>query len=109
MNLQIILINLANRPKRLINTLKELRKCGLSQNVIRIEACDSESAKEQKFKYISEKSYNNIERELKSTIVLPTWGAVGCAISHYKAWEFIDKNNIKLCLIIEDDIQIRFF
>lgn len=40
-----LVINLYNRPKRLIHTLEQLRKVNLSDNIIRIEACTSKDAR----------------------------------------------------------------
>ncbi len=106
-NITILLINLSNRPKRLLSALNELRKCKLTDSIIRIEACNKDKAEELKHNYISEEAYNNIMYKLKSTLILPTWGSVGCAISHYRAWKYINDNNIKDALILEDDIIIN--
>jgi GR25 family glycosyltransferase involved in LPS biosynthesis len=33
-------------------------------------------------------------------------GEIGCYLSHYKCWEYIVKNKLKNCLIVEDGIHI---
>lgn len=104
--LKILVINLKNRPIRLANCLRELYKC-FNKNQIKIfEAINKEYAKKNMHKYISEDAYNNIVKKLKSTLILPTWGSVGCAISHTKCWDYIIENNLDNALIIEDDIEI---
>lgn len=101
----IFVINLYNRPERFYNTLKNLKKCGLSEYIIRKEACTPERAKKEFPKYINQIAYNNI-LNLKSTCIIPTWGALACAISHYEVYQHIIRNKIKKAIIIEDDFEI---
>tara|TARA_B110000037_G_C17119124_1_gene505022 strand:+ start:2281 stop:3093 length:813 start_codon:yes stop_codon:yes gene_type:complete len=103
--MNIIVINLHNRPNRFLNTLNELRKQNLHDYIIRKEACSIERAKKEYFKFISIKAIENINN-LKSTIILPTWGAVACAISHKECWKYIIDNNLPYAIIIEDDLEI---
>jgi GR25 family glycosyltransferase involved in LPS biosynthesis len=100
-----LLINLENRPDRLIHTLKELRKVGLSKEVIRIEAINSNIAEELKCDYISEKAFNNIN-DITNTCILPNHSSLGCAISHINCWKYMINNNVDECIIVEDDIEI---
>ena len=101
------LINLNKRPKRLIFSINQLTKVGINDYIIRKEACSVERAKRQKYEYISEEVYNNIENNLVSCNILPTWGSVGCAISHIEIWRMIVDENIKYALIMEDDNYIK--
>lgn len=101
------LINLNKRPKRLIFSINQLTKVGINDYIIRKEACSVERAKRQKYEYISEEVYNNIENNLVSCNILPTWGSVGCAISHIEIWRMIVDENIKYALIMEDDNYIN--
>ena len=89
-NLYILIINLKKRKDRLQNVKKELSKSELinKNNIIIVDAIDSENAKKEKYNYITQEAYNNILFG-KSTTLLPTWGAVGCAISHIKCWDLI--------------------
>ncbi len=99
----IFLINKINRPERLINTINELSKVGLTDYIIRKEACSIERAKELKYEYINQDIYDNIEKNLVSCNLLPTWGSVGCAISHIEIWKMMVEENIKYSIIMEDD------
>ena len=38
--------------------------------------------------------------------MIPTWGAVACAISHYEIYEYIVKYKIQNAIIIEDNFEI---
>lgn len=102
----LFLINLYNRPERLIHTLSELRKVNLSNNVTRIEACTPEQAYNLQHQYLSKKAYLNIKKT-KSTIIIPNYKALACAISHINIWKNIVENNLDYCLIVEDDIEIN--
>jgi len=106
MNIPILVINLDKRLKNFNRILNELKKVELDSCVTRVKAFDKEYAKENKYKYISNKAYENLNN-LKSTTVLPTWKSVGCAISHLHCWKMIDEMNLKYCLILEDDFKIE--
>ena len=105
MTIPIFLINLIDRPERLNNSLKELNKVGLVNEIIRINATDKNTAKKLKHKLFDYRIEGNINN-IKSTKIIPTWGAAACAISHLKVWEFIKNKNIEYALILEDDNEI---
>lgn len=103
--MNVFVINLHNRPERFYNTLKNLEKIGLNNYIIRKNACTPERAKKDFPKYINQKAFNNLHN-IKSTCVIPTWGAVACAISHYEIYEYIIRNKIQKAIIVEDDFEI---
>ena len=102
----VYLINLINRPNRLINSINELNKVSLADKITRINATDKKEAYKLRHKYFNIKIEDNIKK-LKSTVIIPTWGAAGCAISHIKVWKDIIKNNLDFSLILEDDNEIK--
>jgi len=104
--MNVFVINLQHRQERFYNTLDNLKKCDLSNYVIRKEACTVERAKKEFPKYINQKAYDNI-KNLKSTCIMPTWGAVACAISHYEIYQYIIEHKIKNAIIVEDDFEIE--
>lgn len=104
--MNVFVINLHNRKERFFNTLEHLKKCDLSNYVIRKEACTIDKAKELFPKFINQKAYENI-KDLKSTCIMPTWGAVACAISHYEIYQYIIEHKIKSAIIVEDDFEIE--
>ena len=106
MDIKVLLINLLDRPKRLHNAIKNLKKINLAENIIRIDACDKKTAKKIYYKFISEVAYDNITKKLENTLILPTWGSVGCAISHIKSLKYIMDNKIEYAIIVEDDIEV---
>jgi GR25 family glycosyltransferase involved in LPS biosynthesis len=104
-NQPVLLINLENRPERLIHTLSELRKVNMNEYVTRIEACNEQYAKDKMFQYITNRAFQNI-RNIQNTMIIPNFRALACAISHIKCWKFILKNQYNGCFITEDDIVI---
>jgi len=104
-NHSLLLINLHNNSERLINALNNLRKCNLNEFVVRKEACTVKRAKKEYHKYINTIAYNNIHN-LRNTLILPTWGAVACAISHLECYKYIIDNNLEFGIICEDDFEI---
>ena len=53
-------------------------------------------------------AYNNINCNTTSTCIIPTWGALGCALSHINClkWISYNYNENEYYLIVEDDINI---
>lgn len=103
----IFLINLKDKEDHLLKSIKEIRKLELFDNIILKEAIDREKAKLYQYKYITKHAFNNIEKKLEDLNTLPTWGSVGCAISHINCWKDIIKNNYKYAIICEDDIKVN--
>lgn len=101
----LYLINLHNRNERLINTINELRKVELHKCINRIEAYDVNQAKKEQHLYLSKKAYNNIKNP-SSTLILPNYKALGCAMSHIEAWKKIINSGFQHGIIVEDDIEI---
>jgi GR25 family glycosyltransferase involved in LPS biosynthesis len=102
----ILIINLDKRKKNFDRTLGELKKVHLDEAVTRIKAVDEIKAKQDKFNYISQTAFDNLNN-LQNTTILPTWGSVGCAISHINCWKMLSKMNLEYCLILEDDFYIK--
>lgn len=104
--MNIIVINLHNKPERLNNALNELRKVKFSSFVTRLDAVDMNEAKLIGSHYITDIAYNNI-LNINNTNIMPNYASVGCAISHINCWRYIINNNIANCIIVEDDIVVN--
>lgn len=102
----VYMINLHNRTERLVHCLQQLRKVDLHKIVTRIEACTSEEACKGQHLYISQKAYQNIKNP-RSTLILPNYKALGCAISHIEAWKAILSSGFRHGIVVEDDIEIK--
>ena len=104
--INILLINLETNHNRKQHSMEQFKKCNLDRNVNIIKATNAEEAKILKYNYISQYANNNIEKNFKNDAILPTWGAVGCAISHCRCWEYIIEQDLPYAMICEDDIEI---
>ena len=107
MSIPILIINLKNQPDSLTRTFNELYKLSeLSNNVTRMNAVNGLDAEKLKHKYISKEVERNIQ-SIESTVILPTWKSVGCAISHIRCWEYMLKIGLEYAMIMEDDVKIN--
>ena len=106
-NCPIFILNLQSEKGKLIKTIDEIRKVNLFNNIIIRNAIPEDKAKENNFDFISYKAFNNITKNLESIDILPTWGAVGCAMSHFNCWKDMLNSNIPYGIICEDDIKIN--
>lgn len=102
----IYIINLKNKETELVRTLKEIRKLNFFKNIIIHEATGVEESKIEHQRYITKEAYENINN-IKSENIIPTWGAVGCALSHRDCWKDISKRQYEYAIICEDDIKIN--
>ena len=103
MDIPIYVINLSQYKYKFINTFKLLQKLNF-RNIQRHEACNIERAKELAPKYITYEAFENIFN-MNSTSVIPTWGAVGCAISHFEVWKKIANAPYEYGIVSEDDLK----
>ena len=101
----ILLINLSNRTDRLISALSELRKVNMSDFITRIEGCKENFAKDNMYKYITNRAFQNIQNT-QNTMIIPNFRALACALSHMKCWKFLLNSQDNGCFIAEDDIVI---
>jgi GR25 family glycosyltransferase involved in LPS biosynthesis len=105
---KILYINLERRPDRDIHIKEQLKKINWNGPVERIEAVDGKNTDMTTIKYLlSDNAYNSAidttPRKFRPGNYM-TKGAVGCALSHRKAWLNVLNNNDDKVLILEDDI-----
>ena len=105
-DIPVFIINLRNEGNKLKKCIKNLELLGLN-NIEVIRAIDENIAQELRHSYFDYMVQDNIEKGPYSTLIIPTWGAAGCAISHYRCWEIIIEKNIGNAIIVEDDIFIK--
>ena len=99
------IINLRKNTKRLTAVLSALDSVGSLDFYTVIRAIEPHEVDYNPEQYIDYQTYENIKHP-KSSIILPSFGSLACALSHIKAWKHIIKNGIREALIIEDDIVI---
>ena len=106
-NINVLVINLKNRKDRKKAILKQLKKVFEVKQIKIFEAVNVDKAKEN-LHYLHTSAYKNITCNTISTCIIPTWGALGCALSHINCLKWISKNykENEYYLIVEDDIKI---
>lgn len=103
---KILYINLARRPDRNQNAITQLKKVNLLDKAERIDAVDG---KQLDIASLSSdlitdhgRTYALSNRYIKSERLTP--GAIGCALSHLRAYQKIINDKIPVTLILEDDV-----
>ena len=103
---KILYINMNKRKDRNLNIINLLTKYNLLDISERIEGIDGNKLKMNDTivkQNITKTGINDVINNNGLYITL-TKGGIGCALSHKKCYEYIIKNNINHCLILEDDI-----
>ena len=99
------MINLRSRPNRKRKSLSQLERVFKKDKIKVLDAVDSIEAK-KKYYYLDTEAYDNIVNKTYSTCIMPTWGSLGCALSHLEALKWVyNKSKIhpdEYFLIIED-------
>ena len=105
---KILYINLEHRQDRKNNVIKELKKINQLDNAIRIDAVNGKNLnlKSLSKDLITDQGINDALNEKQKVYTYLTHGAIGCALSHKNAYEYIINNNLDSALILEDDITI---
>jgi GR25 family glycosyltransferase involved in LPS biosynthesis len=105
---EIVYINLARRPDRNKHMLKLLKDNNLMDVTTRIDGVDGKLLKRDNIPptIVTKKGIKDAFNDNERTFEPLTIGAIGCALSHKKCFEYIVDNNISACLILEDDITV---
>lgn len=105
---KILYINLEHRTDRKDNVIKELDKINHLDKAVRIDAVNGRqlNLKTLSRDLITEQGINDALNDKQKVYTYLTPGAIGCALSHKKAYEYIINNDLNSALIVEDDITI---
>ena len=104
-NIFKFIINLEKDNDRLNSTIKELKKINFDNHYTVFKAKDSNYCQKNYYNYCCEQVIDNINNPI-STLIIPCYEALACAVSHIEVLKIITNNNIKEAFIIEDDIKI---
>lgn len=90
-----IIINLQKNTNRKKKMIEKLKQANLTPYIF-FDAIGKDNL--YKYNYKTMENFINPETELG---IQP--GEIGCALSHYYVWKYIENNNIEKVLILEDD------
>ena len=99
----VFVINLRRCVKKRQNMEIKLKKSGIEATFL--QACDGKTLTKQILKNIYLANCLKEWKDPHSGRNI-TWGEVGCALSHYKIYEYCVKNDIENAVIFEDDVEI---
>lgn len=104
----ILYINLKRRPDRDKHMRKLLDNNQLT-NITKIDAIDGKELIPENISNndITLEGINDAYNNSQQLYIPLTVGAIGCALSHKKCYQYIIDNNIERCLILEDDVRLH--
>ena len=102
-HIKVYVINLDRRPDRWEMAQRTLRRAGFV-DIERISAVDGKMIDSNQVKKLIDPSvFNDLGKVRKNHEDLGSLGAVGCYLSHYKAWNQIYSDG-KPAIVVEDDL-----
>jgi GR25 family glycosyltransferase involved in LPS biosynthesis len=106
---KIFLINLPSRPDRLENATANLKKLGgMYEQFEYFEAVNGKALSEDELmELVTITGYKTIKEGRVLDYQLPSRGAVGCALSHYRIWQKMIDNNYQNIIVFEDDLNLN--
>ena len=103
MNYHVFIVNLKRCVEKKQNMEKKLKNTGVEATFLK--GCDGKTLNKR---LLEEIYLANCLKEWKDPHSGRniTWGEVGCALSHYKIYEYCLKNNIENAVVLEDDVDV---
>lgn len=101
----MLVINLDSRPQRL---RKFLRNVPAPSRLFRLPAVETVGQIAQHSILVDETVIENVQKgERRSETDLPSFGAVGCYLSHLLALRWLEKSKYDSLLVVEDDVKFH--
>jgi len=106
-DIPIVVISLDRRPDRWTAFEHRAHAAGIHRKIQRLPAVDSKTFVAHEHPAISLLTAHNIKNGVRrSHHEIDRGGAVGCSLSHFKAWEFLNSSAAPAIIIFEDDSPI---
>ena len=103
----IVVISLDRRPDRWARYLKRAAAAGIHGKAQRLSAVDASAFVAHEHPSIALVTSYNIKNKMRRAhYEIDSAGAVGCSLSHFKAWEFLKSSSAPALIIFEDDTFI---
>jgi len=105
MNIPMVCISLERRPDRWADFKQQTDAAGMT--VTRLPAVDAKEFDAVTHPAVSLLTAHNIKHKMRRSVYeIDTPGAVGCTLSHIKAWEYLVNSPAQALVIFEDDADI---
>jgi glycosyl transferase family 25 len=106
-DIPIVAISLDRRPDRWAKIQKEAHAAGIHNRLQRLSAVDAKEFVAHRHPAISLLTAHNIKNGIRrSHHEIDRGGAVGCSLSHFKAWKFLQDSAAPALIVFEDDSPI---
>jgi len=106
-DIPIIVISLDRRQDRYANFMQRAHAAGIHPKVQRLSAVDAKEFVAHEHPSISLLTAHNIKNRVRrSHHEIDRGGAVGCSLSHFKAWSFLQSSSAPAVIIFEDDSDV---
>ncbi len=109
-DIPVLVINLKSQVKKWNKVQKTFQQLGF-RTIHRIDAVNGKQLTTQQLDVagVSQHAQFLLQRpELRSTAEeFNTLGAVGCYLSHMTCWEIQSKNELPMCIVVEDDVILK--
>ena len=108
-DIQIVVISLDRRPDRWAAFLERGRAAGLENKVQRLSAVDAKEFDRPAHEHPSITlltAHNIMKGVRRSHHEIDKAGAIGCSLSHFKAWKHLADSSAPAIIVFEDDAEI---
>lgn len=106
-DIPIVVISLDRRPDRWARFLGRAAAAGIHGKSQRLSAVDATQFVAHEHPSVTLATSHNIKNKMRRAhYEIDSAGAVGCSLSHFKAWEFLKSSSAPALIIFEDDTYI---
>jgi glycosyl transferase family 25 len=104
----IVVITLDRRPDRWAATMQKAEAANINPNrIVRLSAVDASTLDTIHHPSVSLLTAHNIlKKTRRAHYEIDTPGAVGCSLSHFKAWKYLEEAQKDAIIVLEDDCNI---
>jgi glycosyl transferase, family 25 len=104
----ILVISLDRRPDRWAQFMERATAANIDPSrIVRLSAVDATTFNAIEHPSVSLLTAHNIKNKVRRAhYEIDSAGAVGCSLSHFKAWEYVQNSRSDAVIVFEDDTQI---
>jgi GR25 family glycosyltransferase involved in LPS biosynthesis len=106
-DIPIVVISLDRRPDRWAIFTEKAHAAGIYHKAQRLSAVDAKEFVAHEHPAITLRTAHNIKTHARRAHhEIDQGGAIGCSLSHFKAWEFLKNSSAPALIIFEDDSHV---
>jgi len=106
-DISVVVISLDRRPDRWAKFMEDAQAAGVQNKVQRLSAVDAKEFVAHQHPAVSLLTAYNIKNSVRRAhYEIDSAGAVGCSLSHFKAWNYLQNSSAPALLVLEDDAKL---